>query len=136
MYRVVFDPGVLIAALISSKGAPRGLILRWFEGAFELLISPNVLAELRHVLERPKFRRYVSEGEGRYYLAFLQRFATVCPDPETVLKQSPDPGDDYPLALAVTETADFLVSGDPDLYELTGTTPPVITPRAFLTRLG
>ena len=135
MYRVVLDPGVLIAALISAKGAPRALVRAWMDGAFDLLASPNLLAELGRVLDRPKFRRYASEREVRAFVAFLQRFATLCADVESPARLSPDPGDDYLLALARSQSADFLVSGDPDLCQLKNTEPPVLTPRTLLNRL-
>jgi putative PIN family toxin of toxin-antitoxin system len=133
---VVLDPGVLIAALISAKGAPRALVRAWIEGAFELLISPKLLAELGRVLVRPKFRRYATEREARAYVALLERFATLCADVEWPARLSPDPGDDYLLALARSHSADFLVSGDADLCQLKNTAPPVLTPRAFLNRLA
>ncbi len=108
----------------------------WMAGAFELLASPNLLAELSRVLERQKFRPYVTEREAQVYVAFLQRLATLCADVESLPRVSPDPGDDYLLALARSQAADFLVSGDPDLCRLQNTDPPVLTPRAFLNRLG
>jgi putative PIN family toxin of toxin-antitoxin system len=135
VYRVVLDPGVLIAALISARGAPRALLRAWVDGAFELLVSPHLLGELGRVLSRPKFRRYVSEREARAYVALLQRFATLQPDVESPPHLTPDPGDDYLLALAQSQSADFLISGDPDLCELKNAEPPVLTPRAFLNRL-
>jgi len=135
VYRVVLNPGVLIAALISAKGAPRALVRAWMDGAFELLLSPNLLAELARVLARPKFRRYVGEREVQAYVALLQRFATLCADVESPARLCPDPGDHYLLALARSYAADFLVSGDPDLCQLKDTAPPVLTPRALLNRL-
>jgi putative PIN family toxin of toxin-antitoxin system len=126
---------VLIAAFISAKGAPRAIVRTWIEGAFELLVSPKLLAELARVLARPKFRRYASESEARAYVAFLKRFATLGPDVESPARLSPDPGDDYLLALARSHFANFLVSGDADLCQLENTEPPVLTPRAFLNRL-
>jgi len=135
VFRVVVDPGVLIAALISSKGAPRALLQAWMHGAFELLVSPKLRAELLRVLSRQKFRRYFTEREAQAYVAFLERFATLCPDVETPPRCSYDPGDDYLLALALSHSADFLVSGDPDLCRLENTEPPVLTPRALLNRL-
>jgi putative PIN family toxin of toxin-antitoxin system len=135
VYRVVLDPGVLIAALISDKGAPRALLCAWLDGVFELLVSPDLLAELGRVLERQKFRRYASEREARLYVAFLKRFATLCPDTDSPARQSADPGDDYLLALAQNQGANFLVSGDPHLCQIERTEPPVLTPRAFLNRL-
>ncbi|HEX5481839.1 MAG TPA: putative toxin-antitoxin system toxin component, PIN family [Terriglobia bacterium] len=135
MYRVVFDPGILIAALISDKGAPRALLRAWLDGVFELLVSPALLAELGRVLERQKFRCYASERDARLYVIFLKRFGTLCPDAESPSRLSPDPGDDYLLTLAQNQGADFLVSGDPHLCHLERTEPPVLTPRAFLNRL-
>ncbi|MFB3922264.1 MAG: putative toxin-antitoxin system toxin component, PIN family [Terriglobia bacterium] len=135
MYRVVIDPGVLIAALISSRGAPRVLLEAWIDGAFELLVSPTLIDELSRVLRRPKFRPYVSEQEARAYVAFLQRFASLYPDVDLPPRVGPDPGDDYLLALARSQSADVLVSGDRDLCELRNVRPPILTPRAFLNRL-
>ena len=136
MYRVVLDPSVSIAALISAKGAPRALVREWLDGAFELLVSASLLAELRRVLEREKFRPYVSEREAHAYSAFVERFASVLPDVDSPPRISPDPSDDYLLALAHSQAADFLVSGDPHLYRLERSEPPILTPRAFLNRLA
>lgn len=135
MTRVVIDPGVLIAALLSHTGAPRLLIRAWIEGAFELLVSLKLLAELERVLEREKFRQYVSFQEARAYIAFIRRFATMVPDARVVAPVSPDPGDDYLLALAASQSADFLISGDAHLTQLKKAEPRVLTPRAFLTWL-
>lgn len=135
MTRVIIDPGVLVAALISDTGAPRLLIRAWIKGAFELLVSANLLAELERVLERAKFREYVSLQEARAYIVFLRRFATMVPDAKVVARVSPDPGDDYLVALAASQSADFLVSGDAHLTRLKRTEPRVLTPRAFLTSL-
>jgi predicted nucleic acid-binding protein len=48
--RAVFDPNVLIAALISPIGAPAALFLALTRGRFELIVSAHLLAEL----ERPR----------------------------------------------------------------------------------
>lgn len=131
MLRVVIDPGVLIAALISSKGAPRALLRAWIEGAFEPIVSGKLLSELERVLKREKFRSYVGVREVSQYLALLRRFATVAPDVEFTQKLSPDPDDDYLLALAASQIASCLVSGDAHLLDLEQTPIPVLTPRAF-----
>jgi uncharacterized protein len=136
VYRAVLDPGVLIAAIISAKGAPRALLEAWVGGAFELLVSPKLLAELARVLARPKFRAYLAESEARAYVTLLERFATLGTDPESPPRVSTDPGDGYLVALARSSAADVLVSGDPHLCRLAQTQPPILTPRAFLNRLG
>jgi putative PIN family toxin of toxin-antitoxin system len=127
---------VLISALLSAKGAPRSLLWLWLEGSFELIACPVLLAELERVLLRPKFRPYVTAQEVRAYVALLQRLSSVEPDPEITAGLTADPGDDYLVALARAAGAHFLVSGDPHLTELKQARPPVLTPRAFLKRLG
>lgn len=127
---------MLISGLISAKGAPRSLLWLWLEGSFELIVCPALLAELERVLARAKFRPYVTAAEVRAYLALLQRLSSVEPDPEVEAGLTPDPGDDYLVALARAAGAHFLVSGDPHLTELKQAKPPVLTPRAFLRRLA
>jgi predicted nucleic acid-binding protein len=51
------------------------------------------------------------------------------PEPPEV---SPDPDDDYLIALARVAGADYLISGDRHLLDLTDPDPPVLTPRQFL----
>jgi hypothetical protein len=49
---------------------------------------------------------------------------------------SPDPDDDYLLALAQATSTDYLISGDAHLTGLANPQPPVLTPRAFLDLLS
>ena len=130
------DPGVLISALISGKGAPRDLLWLWLEGSFELVVCPSLLGELERVLRRSKFRVYVTAQEVRAYVALLRRLGVLEPDPTVTAGLTPDPGDDYLVALARAAKVHVLVSGDPHLSELKQARPPVLTPRAFLRRLA
>lgn len=131
MRRAVLDPGVLISALISPTGSPARLLLLWLEGAFELIVSPRLLEELRTVLLRPKFRRYATEEEVKGYVATIERLAIVVADPEEVPRVSQDPDDDYLVALGRLASA-VVVSGDPHLTELDEEQRRVVTPRDFL----
>ncbi|WP_253719775.1 PIN domain-containing protein [Thermus scotoductus] len=83
-------------------------------------------------LKRPKFRDYVSLEEVQDYLAFLIRWGEVVPDPPETPGLSPDPRDDYLVALARASRARVLVSGDRHLLGLAHPEPPVLSPRAFL----
>lgn len=132
MLRVVLDPGLLIAALISPRGVPAQLIREWLDGAFELVVSPDLLVELRTVLARPKVRSYVSEDQVAEYLALLRRLAIVKSDPKFEPGLTPDPGDDYLVALARASDVDYLVASDPHLTGLGSTAPPIHGPRQFL----
>ncbi len=132
MLRAVVDPGVLIAALLSPSGTPARLLKAWRDGLFELIISPRLLDELGDALRRAKFRRYLTEHEAATYVNFLRAQAVVRFDPSDIPSVTPDPDDDYLVALARSATADCLVSGDKHLTSLPRIRPPVVTPRQFL----
>jgi len=132
--RAVVDPGVLIAAFLSPRGAPAALFRQWVDGVFDLIVSPKLLAELERVLLRPKFRAYATEAEARVFIAVLAGKALMIADPADVERVTPDPGDDYLVALARAARASVLVSGDRHLTRLS-IDPPLITPRAFLDEL-
>lgn len=129
--RVVLDPNVLVSALISPAGPPREILTAWTHGRFELLASPALLSELRDVLARAKFRRWVSVAAAAEYADGLADDALVIDDPTPQPGLSPDPDDDYLITLAHANAADYLISGDRHLTGLTDPDPPVLTPRQF-----
>lgn len=135
MARAVLDPSVLVSALIAPGGPSARLLVEFRAGAFELITSPQLLEELDDVLHREKFRRYAAEAEVEAYVELLRRHGTLAEDPEPAeAPLSPDPDDEYLIALARAVRADALVSGDPHLTSLRGRIP-VLTPREFLERL-
>lgn len=136
MIRVVVDPGVFISGLIGKRRGPPDLVLRAFiDDRIEVLASPLLLAELEHVLRRPKFRRYVDERRVREYVERVQRHASVVDDPPDAPQATRDPKDDYLVALARQQGVDAIVSGDRDLLEADLTTPSVWSPRELVERL-
>lgn len=135
MARAVLDPNVLVSALISPSGASAELLLQLRAGAYELVTSPLLLAELRDVLRRPKFRRYATEEEVEAFVELIRRESVVLDDPEpAAVPLSEDPSDEYLVALARAASVDALVSGDPHLLRLRSKIP-VRTPREFLASL-
>jgi putative PIN family toxin of toxin-antitoxin system len=131
--RAVLDPNVLIAALLSRDGAPAEIVRRWLSGEFELIVSSALLDELERVLAYPKLRRRIAPDDAVAFVALLYRAAIVAEDPEPGRHRSPDPEDDYLIALAEHEHA-VLVSGDRHQLELGGTLP-IENARAFIERL-
>jgi uncharacterized protein len=133
--RAVLDANVIISALLSRSGSPAVALRAWQDGQFELVASPLLLAELERAFAYPKLRRRISAEEAEAVIDWLRRAATVAPDPDgppAIL--SPDPGDDYLLALAAAENA-LLVSGDEHLLSLAGSLAgqlPINSPAAFL----
>ena len=133
--RAVLDTNVLVSALISPGGASAQLLLELRSGAFELIVSPLPLAELREVLGRDKFRRYVSEAEADAYVALIRSEAVVRADPRPSAEPlSADPDDEYLIDLARDAQADALVTGDAHLLDLRAIIP-AMTPAEFLETL-
>jgi uncharacterized protein len=134
--RAVLDPNVLVSAFISQRGGSCDRIVRaWREGAFELVLSPLLVAELTDVLGRPKFAVQAADGRAEAYIAGLAGDAVQIDDPSDPPAVSPDGGDDYLFALARVASANVIVSGDGHLARLADPTPPVLTPRQFIERL-
>jgi putative PIN family toxin of toxin-antitoxin system len=127
--RAVLDANVLVSAAISPAGPPRQILSAWIQERFELIASPALLEELVDVLARPKFRRFITTSVAAEFIDGLATDAIVVADPPEV---SPDPDDDYLIALARVAGADYLISGDRHLLDLTDPDAPVLTPRQFL----
>ena len=133
--RAVLDTNVLVSALISPGGGSARLLLELRSGAFELIVSPLLLAELREVLGRDKFRRYVSEAEADAYVELIRSEAVVRADPAASPEAlSADPDDEYLVDLARDAGADALVTGDTHLLDLRAIIP-AMTPAEFLATL-
>ena len=132
--RAVLDANVLISALLSRNGSPARVLRAWLDGAFELVVSSQLLSELERALTYPKLRGRVEPSEGGELVELLRRGAQLHDDPEDPPGiRSPDPGDDYLIALAETAQA-VIVSGDGHLLGLAGRLP-VFSPAEFLAEL-
>jgi putative PIN family toxin of toxin-antitoxin system len=133
--RAVLDANVLISAILSPRGTPARLLLAWQAGAFDLVVSPLLLAEVRRALAYPKLERLVPPADADAFAAWLGGAAELATDPAGPPPvRSDDPGDDYLIALAAAERA-LLVSGDVHLTSLAPRVP-VRTPAEFLADLG
>lgn len=130
--RVVLDANVLVSAVISTAGPPREIVGAWVDGSFELLASPALLEELRDVLDRPSFRRWVSAATAAEFIVGIGEDAVLVDDPPAQQGLTADPDDDYLITLARAAGADYLVSGDRHLLDVADRDPPVLTPRQFL----
>ncbi len=136
MTRAVLDTNVLVSELISPGGPSAALLLELRAGAFELVVSPAVIAGLREVLARPKFQTYVTAAEVAGYVELIEHEATAHDDPPPAEEPlSADPDDEYLLDLARAAAADVLVSGDSHLLVLREVLP-VMTPAEFLATLA
>ena len=127
---------MLVSALLSRHGSPARILTSWAQGAFELVVSPQLLAELTRVTGREAFTPNVRLA-AHDLAALLVRDALVVDDPSAARVVRSDPNDDYLVALALATGAHVLVTGDRHLLDadLGAEAPRLLTPAAFLALL-
>jgi putative PIN family toxin of toxin-antitoxin system len=116
--RIVFDTSTLVSAALRPGSVP--------DRAFSLALRHGVicacdlsLEELRAVLLRSKFDRYMGKRARAEFVELLRRNAWICPlsapEVNAVKPSCRDRKDNMFLALAVAAEADLIVSSDDDL---------------------
>ena len=131
---VVIDTNVLVSALLSPTSAAARLVSLWQQGRFTLLSSPEQLDELSRVTRYPKLRQRLNPALAGRLINEIRHLATLVMPPLPEVLVSPDPSDNYLLAIASSGAADYLVSGDKrdvlSLNKYEGTK--IVTVRHFL----
>ena len=132
--RVVVDPNVLVAAAITD-GVSARLLDHWLTiRSFEIVVCPMLITELRDVLSRDKFRRWITEREAALLVGRIEHEAEAWRDPAEIPESTPDPKDDYLVALYRDADADALITGDADFAGLADELV-LMTPAELLARL-
>jgi uncharacterized protein len=109
--RVVLDTNILVSALLVQTGYPAAIYRAWHEGHFTLLTCSGQLDELRATLRKPALAARIKPySAGRLVNELAELAETIGSLPRVV--RSPDPSDDFLLALSEAGKADYLVTGD------------------------
>jgi len=109
--RLILDTNVLIAALITRDTPPDALYRAWRDGSFTLVTSELQLEEFRAVTRRESVRLRLHPAEAGRMVNDLRSLAVLA-EPLERLDISPDPYDNFLLAMAQASRADALVTGD------------------------
>jgi hypothetical protein len=109
--RVVLDTNILVSALIAPAGSPAAIIDAWLDGKFTLLTCAAHLEELRSTLQKPHVAERVKPHRAGRLVNLIRRSAEDVGALPSV-ERSPDPADDFLLALAEAGQADYLVTGE------------------------
>jgi putative PIN family toxin of toxin-antitoxin system len=119
--RLVLDPNALASGIVDphSDKPPRLLFEALERLAFEAIVCPKLLGELRKALRKPYFRKKLSAEEARKAVKRIEVVAVALDDPVEVESTLRDPKDDYLLALARKAGAEAIVTGDKDLLDHT-----------------
>jgi putative PIN family toxin of toxin-antitoxin system len=129
--RVVIDTGVLVSAAIRPGSVP-ALALDKALLQFDICFSNETFAEVKSVLERPKFDAYAAPTLRQAFVDGLQEHSTRIEVVETVT-DCIDPKDNKFLALADRAGAELIIASDPhltDMHPWRGI--PIMPPAAFL----
>lgn len=114
--RVVIDTNVYLSRFLREQSVPGQAVGRaWREAV--TLTSTAILEELRAVLHRPKFARYIQIEKIEPYLEKVGAFGLVLVN-SPIIRACRDPRDDKFLEVAVHGRADVIVTGDTDLLAL------------------
>ena len=139
MKRAVFDTNLIASGLAGyrrNESTPGALLRRWFAGAFTLVMSDHLIAEVERTLTKPYFVAHTTPVTRALTVAALREQAMWTDITEIVSGVATHPEDDLVLATAVSANADYLVTGDKPLqklgrYEAVA----ILSPRDFLALL-
>jgi len=114
--RSVVDTNVLVSAIVFPLSVPRQAVDKALSDGV-LLFSEFTMDELKEVLFRSKFDRYVSREERALFLAQIgvaAEFASII----QLVRECRDPNDDKFLEVALNGQADVIITGDEDLLAM------------------
>src|SRR5438445_6648394 len=110
MYQVVIDTNVLVAALLSNRGASYRLLRMMGDARWRVNLSVPLVLEYEQTLERVCTAGALSESDVDDVLNFICASASLRPIFFLLRPMLPDPKDDFVLELAVESRADFVIT--------------------------
>ena len=116
MPNVVFDASVLVSAILKQDSLPEKALLLAREVDC-ITFSIATLAEIKEVMSRPFFARFVSDSKREEFLSLLCSRAAFF-EPSETIHDCRDAKDNKYLELAVESHAAIIISGDEDLLIL------------------
>lgn len=112
-HRVVVDTNIFVSSFWG--GNPRKLIRLFLEGKITLLSSPEIIEEVERVLKRI----LGNDSDANNLISLFKLKATIVKPRKTYNVIKDDPHDNKFLACAYEGEADFIISGDKHLLQLT-----------------
>jgi putative PIN family toxin of toxin-antitoxin system len=120
VHRVVFDTSTLVSAALRLDSIPHQALFRAMRSC-DLCASEATLNELKEVMARAKFRRYLTDAAREKFVQRIEnnvRWFIVREDALSLDPACRDPKDNKFLALVAESEAEVLVSSDEDLLVL------------------
>ena len=108
--RIVIDANLYVSTLINSNSRQR-LDQIFQNEQVVILIDITAVNELRTVIRRLKFRKYVTSEKVDDSFQLITERAVVA-ETSSVIQLSPGPNDDFLLALCPDNKVDYLITGN------------------------
>jgi putative PIN family toxin of toxin-antitoxin system len=121
--RAIFDCMVFLQAAARSSGPSGACLQAVRDGRLELVISPEIIAEVRGVLTRPRtLRKFpaLTVEAVEVFVGAIEALAVTVSDVPGVFVLERDPKDEPYLNLAIASGAAYLTTWDKDLLDLIG----------------
>lgn len=120
MLKVVLDANIFVNAVLKPHSELAKIFELVKEGKIRLILSNDILSEIRAVLLYPKIkqRHRRSPKEIEEFLQKTIPVSIIAPGKMKVQTVKDDPADTKYLAAAVEAKADFIISGDRHLKNL------------------
>ncbi len=137
MYQVVIDTNVLVAALLSSRGASHRVLRLVGDTRWQINLSVPLVLEYEQTLKRVCTGGDLNSDDVDSVIDYLCANANLRPIFFLWRPLLPDPKDDFVLELAVESRADFLLTfNTKDFVGAERFSVRVIPPREFLAIIG
>lgn len=136
--KALLDTNILVSGFASfkhPKRPPAQILHSWRNGLFELIISEDILVEVRETLRDPYFQSRLTPEDITEAVTLLSEETTITSVTAKVSGVATHPDDDLILAAAVSAGVDYLVTGDGPLLRKVGKSyqgVKLISPTAFL----
>jgi putative PIN family toxin of toxin-antitoxin system len=114
--KIVIDTNIFVSSFL-WKGNPRKIIERVTGRLDKLYITDEILAEIRKVMLRDKFK--LNEHTVDDYINTIKYFSIKVFPQNKIENISRDKDDDKFLKCGIESNADFIITGDIHLLELT-----------------
>lgn len=118
--KAVIDTSVMVSVAFAKEGLTKEIRDMIAKGAFQLVTSKEIMAELYRVLHYPRIVKQFkpTKEDLDEFIGMLVERATLTEGRYSLQKIKEDPSDDMFLACALEGKADFIVSRDPHLRNL------------------
>jgi putative PIN family toxin of toxin-antitoxin system len=134
---IVLDTNVWISGIFFRRGVPARILAAWRDDRFEIVVTPDTLAELETKLRQKTIQFRADPTLADEWLDYIRTYARQVPPAGVAAGVCRDPKDDQFLDAAVSGGARYIVSGDKDLQALDiYQQVKVLPPREFVELMG